>query len=333
MVTHRAKKLLSVLLVVMGVCSTAYGQQWARAMFQETEHDFGTVARGAKAEYRFVLKNIYMEDVHIASVRSSCGCTKVSIEKPLLKTYEEGAIVARFNTAAFLGRKGATVTVTFDKPYYAEVQLHTRGYIRSDVVFEPGSVDLGTVEPGVAVEKAVRVNYSGRSDWKVVDVRSNNPHISARIEELQRTGGRVQYQLTVHFDGKLQPGYLREHLLLITNDARGNEVPLLVEGMVRPSLVVSPGTLFMGVMQPGARATKTLVIRGTRPFRVTSIRCEGGHIEYDAEKAKEPKLLHVIPLTFVAGNEPGKVVETIRIETDLDGASPELSAYAVVAER
>ena len=33
----------------------------------------------------------------------------------------------------------------------------------------------------------------------------------------------------------------------------------------------------------------------------------------------------------VAGEQPGKVLKTIRIETDLDDASPELSAYAVVA--
>lgn len=333
MLAKSAKAAISILLVAVGVCSTAHGQQWAKAMFSETEHDFGTVARGSKAEHRFVLKNIYMDDVHIASVRSSCGCTSVSIEQPLLKTYEEGAILARFNTGAFLGTKGATVTVTFDKPYYAEVQLHTRGYIRSDVVFEPGGVDLGTVEPGVAVEKTVRVSYMGRSDWQILQVRSANPHITSQIEEIERTAGRVRYQLTVHFDGKLQPGYLREHLLLMTNDPRGGEVPLLVEAMVRPSLVVSPGTLFMGVLQPGAKATKTLVVRGTRPFSVLAIHCEGGHIQYDAQDAKEPKLLHVIPITFVAGDQPGRVVETVRIETDLDEPQPELSAYAVVAER
>ena len=44
-------------------------------MFKVTEHDFGSVARGAKAEYRFVFENLYMEDVHISHAYSSCGCT------------------------------------------------------------------------------------------------------------------------------------------------------------------------------------------------------------------------------------------------------------------
>ena len=47
-------------------------------MFKVTEHDFGTVARGAKAEYRFVFENLYMEDVHIAGAYSSCGCTSAT---------------------------------------------------------------------------------------------------------------------------------------------------------------------------------------------------------------------------------------------------------------
>ena len=50
-----------------------------------------------------------------------------------MKTYEKGAIVATFNTNSFHGQRGATLTVIIDKPFYAEVQLHVRGYIRSDV--------------------------------------------------------------------------------------------------------------------------------------------------------------------------------------------------------
>ena len=57
----------------------ANAQEWARKMFEVRSHDFGSVARDAKTEYEFVLQNIYEEDVHIASVRASCGCTTPSI--------------------------------------------------------------------------------------------------------------------------------------------------------------------------------------------------------------------------------------------------------------
>ena len=78
------KAVLGLLLAVLAG-SPVVGQQWAGRMFEQTRHDFGSVARGAKTEYEFVLSNIYLEDVHIASVRTSCGCTTPRIKKPWLK--------------------------------------------------------------------------------------------------------------------------------------------------------------------------------------------------------------------------------------------------------
>ena len=55
-------------------------------------------------------------------------------ENATLKTYEKGAIIAHFNTDTFSGQRGATLTVTIDKPFYAQVQLHVSGFIRTDVI-------------------------------------------------------------------------------------------------------------------------------------------------------------------------------------------------------
>ena len=83
-----------------------------------------------------MLKNIYVKDVHVASVRVSCGCTTPSIEKAFLKTYEKGAIIASINSDKFTGRQSSTITVTVDKPTYAKVQLHVKVYIRPDILIE-----------------------------------------------------------------------------------------------------------------------------------------------------------------------------------------------------
>ena len=99
----------------------------------------------AKQIFEFELQNIYKEDIHISRVRASCGCTIPSIKKHDLKTWETGAIIAEYNTRSFLGKRGATVTVTIDKPFPAEVQLTVKGYIRSDVTFSPALVQFGDV--------------------------------------------------------------------------------------------------------------------------------------------------------------------------------------------
>src|SRR3954468_17879587 len=67
--------------------SVASAQQWAEKMFSERAFDFGSVAKAGKVEHQFVITNLYKDDVHIASVRSSCGCTQPRIGKDILKSH------------------------------------------------------------------------------------------------------------------------------------------------------------------------------------------------------------------------------------------------------
>jgi hypothetical protein len=327
------KFLLAMIIAVLTV-SGVEAQDWARKMFTTTSHDFGAVARGAKAEFRFPLSNIYLEDVHIVSVSTSCGCTSPRIEKSSLTTYEKGSIIARFNTDTYTGQRGATLTVRIDRPYSAIVQLHVKGYIRSDVVVNPGSIRLGDIDHGNGTEATVSISHAGRSDWKVLDVKSANPNISAKVTETGRRGGQVSYKLSVQLDKNTPPGYINDHLMLVTNDYRSKQFPVLVEGRVLSGIIVSPATLFMGVVEPGKKVTRQLVVRSKKPFRILSITCDDKSFEFKnpSEGGGEAKLVHLVPVTFLAGEGTGKVSRMIRIESDSGTTTPELAAYAVVAQ-
>jgi hypothetical protein len=327
---RKAALLLSVVLLAS---SSAFGQNWARKMFTVTSHDFGSVARGAKAEFRFPVANVFGEDIHVASVRSSCGCTLTRVEKSLLKPGEKGAIVAALNTRAFYGHRGATLTVTFDRPYYAEMQMQVKAYIRPDVVIHPGSVQLGRIDHQQPAEAKVTIDYAGRGDWRILGVASSNPHLSAELVEEQRRHGRVKYSLLVRLDGETPIGYVRDYVTLTTSDRRAARVPLLVEGQVASvamAVTVSPPSLFIGVVEPGQKVTKRLVVRSAKPFRIVAIRCTDAHFQFEVPQTDTAKSVHLVPVTFVAGETTGKITQTIRIETDLAGSEPELTAYAEV---
>jgi hypothetical protein len=312
-------------------CTPCVGQEWAQKMFKVSEHDFGTVARSAKTEYRFTFENLYLEDIHVASVRTSCGCTTPTVETPLLKTYEKGTILAHFNTPTFQGQRAATLTVTIDKPFYAEVQLHVKGFIRNDVAIEPGSVQVGSIDQGAGADQQVTVNYNGGSNWKILDVKSSNPNITAKAVETGRNYGQVSYQLQVHLDKDAPAGYVNDHLMLVTNDANATQIPVEIEGRVIAGITVSPTALFMGVVQPGQTVTRQLVVKSKKPFRILGVECEDKSFQFDTSKEESAKELHLIPVTFTAGADAGKVVKTIKIETDQGEMRPELAAYAVVA--
>jgi hypothetical protein len=326
------RKAICFIVFWVYMTSHCWGQPWAEKMFKTTEHDFGTVARGSKADFDFRFSNLYLEDVHVVTAYSSCGCTSVDVVKPSLKTYEEGSIHAVFNTPTFLGSRAATITVIIDKPMPAEVLLHVRGVIRGDIVFEPGSVQLGDIEQGTTVQRSIRVNRSGWSDWKIAEVKSSNPHITGKVANTTRQNGWSTADLTVTLDKDAPAGYLADHLMLVTSEGQSVQMPLAVEGRVVSSLSVSPASLFLGVVQPGQEITKSFVVKGVRPFKVLSVTCQDKSFKLPAI-SPEVKTVHVIPVTFLASDREGKVTQTIRVVTDLGQASAELSANAVVSSQ
>jgi hypothetical protein len=291
------------------------GQEWAAKMFAETTHNFGTVARGAKTEHRFTVRNIYKEDVHITGVRTSCGCTSPVVTKNLLKTHETAEVVATFNTRTFLGQHGATLTVTIDQPYYAEVQLRVDGNIRSDVSFDPPFIDLGNVDLGKGAVQTVRVSRTGSLPWQIVDVRSANPMFEVTLSKPLRTPTQTVYDLTLSLKPEAEPGYINSELILVTNDPRAEQIPMDVEGRVVAALTVSPQLLAMGVVQPGQSVTKNVVVRANQPFRVVDVAC--GDACVSCKVPDREATVQILPVTFTAGEATGLLERELQVATNL----------------
>jgi hypothetical protein len=315
----------AVIVSMVGALSMAQGavaQQWATKMFSETSHNFGTVARNAKVEYRFQFSNPYKEPVHVAAVSSSCGCTSPEIVKRDLATYERSEVIARFNTRAFTGNHAATLTVTIDRPYYATVQLNVSGDIRGDIEVQSadsnsdsGMVDFGTVDQGEARERKMTVVRYGRDDWQITDVRSVNSNYEVEVVDGPRVPGKVSYELIVRLKKDAAPGYLHDPLILVTNDPNVSQVPIEVEGVVKAELNVSPQVLTMGTIEAGQQVTKPLIITGHKPFKIVTAHCDDDSFSFKIPSGAAK--VRMIPITFTAPNKPGKLLKKIAIETDL----------------
>jgi len=316
-------------LAVAFSAEAAQAQDWANKMFSVTSHNFGTVARGAKTEYRFTFRNIYKEDLHVVGVRTSCGCTSPEVSKHDLKTHETADIVAKFNTRTFLGQHGATLTVTFDKPYFAEVQLRVAGNIRGDVTFDPPFVDLGNVDLGKGAERNVRVTHVGSTPWEIKDVRSANPNFEVQLSKPTHSATQSVYDLMLRLKPETPAGYVKGQLILVTNDPRAVQIPMDVEGRIVAEVTVSPQLLALGTVQPGRSVTKNLVVRANRPFCVTGVSCADGCLTCPVKETAAT--VHILPVTFQAGDAVGKIERQLKIATDLgDGAVPSVTVQATV---
>lgn len=315
--------------------SAGQAQDWGRKMLDHTTHDFGVVARGAKAEHRFIVENVYEEEMQIQLTQPECGCVKAQTNRPTLKTWEKAEILVTVDTR-LLGRKDATIEVTFIPPppmTRTTVQLHTHVYIRSDVVVQkPGAVLFGSVDQGTEAKQSVTVDYAGRDDWQIVKVECANPFIEAHAVETSRTPGQpagpfgearkpaqIGYTLSARLKDNAPAGYIHDKLILVTNDQNSQvaRVPVDVEGLVVAALS-APAQLLWGVVEVGQPVTRNLPVQGRVPFRILSV--QASDERFQCKVPSDSKTYHILPVTFLA-KEAGNYSAKIHIETDLAGGN------------
>ena len=188
---------------------------------------------------------------------------------------------------------------------------------------------FGEVAQFETAVKSLKLNYAGRSDWKIKDVRSASEHFEVEVKESSRGSGRVRYEMVVRLKGNAPAGYFQDQLTIVTDDQRLKTVPLLVQGNVVSPLTVSPSSLFLGVVSPGQSVAKKLVVRGKKPFKIVRVRCDDDCFEFKSP-GDEQKALHFVSVIFTA-DSTGKISEKIFIETDLgEGAITACAATATV---
>ena len=297
-----------------GVCVHADDDnEWAAKMFTKTSHDFGRVARGAEATVRIKLKNIYKETVHIAEVQTTCGCSAGKPSQETLKSLEEAYIEISMDTRKFIRRKDSTLVIIFDQPRRAKVQIPVTAYIRPDIVVEKGAARFGSVDREEKNALTLQIAYAGRSDWKLVDIRTNSKHVTAKAVETKRGDGLVNYDLNVTLSQDIPFGRFRQYMTLVTDDAN-SEFPLLVEADVKPDIVVSQPLISLGTLAPGQQKTVRVVLRGKKQFEVEAVTCRRVKDVFEVALPKTASKVHVIPLTITAPQTPGILKEELRVK-------------------
>lgn len=299
--------------LILGVASASnvFAQEltWAEKMFDQRKIDFGVVARGSDAIIRVKITNLYKQQVHIADVSTTCGCSAGKPSKTSLESLEEGFIEVTMNTQKFTRRKDSNVIIKIDAPLYAEVKIPITAYIRTDVVFDPGSVNFGAVEMGKEATRKIKLQYAGRDDWKVTEVRSRSQAVTAKAVEVARSSGRVDYDIVVSLAPNAPVGPIREQLTLMTDDQNSPQVPLLVEANVEADVMITPSVVSLGVMKPGEAKQFNVVIKGKSPIQIDKIECDSDTGIFKVRLPQTTAQVHVLPMTITAPDKPGAIIQ------------------------
>jgi hypothetical protein len=316
-----------VVFLIICIATTCQAQSinW-KEVFPVRKHDFGTVAVAAKTEFRFPIQNESNRPIHIRTVRASCGCTTPIIESNTIQPNQTSYIRARFNTDTFKGKRGANLTVVIDRPVYTEVRLRVDGYIRSDMVFHPGSVEFQTVSTSEPTTKTVKVLYAGRKNWQIAKIESPKTWLVANFKELTRGRGRISYEVSVTLNNDAPTGFFQDELVVHTNDSEMPRVPLRVSGEITAALKISPGVLALGRIKPGSSVTKKLVVLGQTPFVIDSLSAGGWKVQ--ASLGTNAKKTHILQPTFTPDdNAAGALKSELVVKVAGDNA---ISATAMI---
>jgi len=190
------------------------GKPAGQLVVQNRVVDLGRILQGDKGTATFVLENLGQSQVHIATVRTSCGCTIPGQLRPDEKTMEPGeklAIKAVFDSQGRIGMQRKTVTVTSDDPIEPRLQLILRAEVVSlmEVLVDGRkirNISLNKVSAGESIKVSLGVlpTEPGKK-LEITSVTIQSEALTYQIDPLtkdDRVGQRIT--LAVHADA--QPG-------------------------------------------------------------------------------------------------------------------------------
>jgi hypothetical protein len=113
-----------------------------KIVFEQTTHDFGSVAPGSLNPCKFKFKNTGLGVLKISEVTKTCGCTVFTLDKKDYAPGEEGAIDVGYNADRAIGLRTRHLYVLSNDPVNPRVELTIKASIAPKVIYEPNKLDF-----------------------------------------------------------------------------------------------------------------------------------------------------------------------------------------------
>lgn len=302
---------------------------WANKLFKKDNppavivHDFGTVPHGTLLTHKFTFTNIYDVPMQIIDVRKSCTCLDADPPQKVLQPHESAEIVLTMNAAKFNGPNAQTFYLTFGPQYVSTAVIRVQANSRADVQLTPGYVNFGVVPQGTKASQAVTVRYVGtKRDWKITEVvKPSGPF------DVDLTAGKgSDFQITVCLKADAAPGAILEPITLKTNDPTASQLQFNVAAVVQAPISVAPEKVKFEGVKLGEEATKKVILRSTKSFKVEAVADSGDGLTVEPFPAAAPVQIVTVKFKPVG---IGSWKRELKIKTDIGEAPLTVELEAV----
>jgi Protein of unknown function (DUF1573) len=337
-----SKRIVVIAIALLVSVFSAFGQETAkksdakaataksaekapRMSVVEPVKDFGTIPRGDKLDWSFLVKNTGDTDLQITAARPSCGCTVADFDK-VIKPGQTGKVTAHIDTSNFAGPIAKMVTIDTNDPSTPSAQLTIHAVVKPYVEANPAGFVRFNMLQGETDVQTVTLYSEENEPFEIVRVESPQPWIKVDYKKIEDPAqilpavgrpGQAQYRVNITAggnDAKLGP--LAEKVHIFTNSKHSPDYSLSVSGVIRPTFRVEPSGVNFGEVTPAdSAATRSVVLRSNNlkspeTFIVSKVESTVPGVTADVKptqnKGEYEVTLQVAP-TAKAGDVDGKV--------------------------
>jgi hypothetical protein len=333
-----------------------------RLTIVEPIKDYGTISKGEKLDWAFLVKNTGNADLQIISAKPGCGCTVADFDK-VIKPGETGKVTAHVGTSAFVGPIAKTVTLETNdlttptsqltihaivKPY---VEAFPAGFVRYNLLqgeAESQNVVLYSEEEEPFSVTKVELPIDPTTNEPVKWVNATFEKIATETDKAPNVGrpGQDQYRVKITVggpDAKLGP--LSDKVHIITTSKHQPDYFVSISGVVRPPFRVEPSALNFGEVSPvDVAATRTVILHSNNlrapesfvvsrvessiPTVVSSVKPTANKGEYEVtlQIAKDAKPGDVDGNVKIYTNDKMNPVVTVPMKATIKAGTPAKSA-------
>ena len=325
-----------------------------RLTIVEPVKDYGTIAKGEKLDWSFLVKNTGDSDLQIIAAKPGCGCTVADFDK-VIKPGQTGKVTAHVDTTAFAGPIAKTVTLETNDPTTPTSQLTIHAIVKPYVeAFPAGFVRFNLLQ-GEADTQTITLYSEEDEPFQIVNIETPGDYVKATSEKITNESdrapnvgrpGQEQYKVKITVGGPdAKVGPLADKLHIITNSPHQPDYYISIAGVIRPTFRVDPPSLNFGEVTPNdtaatrvvtlhsynTKAPETFVVSKAEsnvPAVVTTLKpgAAKGDYEVTLQIAKDAKPGDVDGTVTIFTNDKINPVVTVPMKATIKSATPAASA-------
>ncbi len=301
-----------------------------RLTIVEPVKDYGTIPKGDKLEWAFLVKNTGDADLQIIAAKPGCGCTVTDFDK-VVKPGATGKVTAHVDTTAFAGPIAKSVTLETNDPNTPTAQLTIHAIVKPYVEAYPAGFTRFNLLQGDADTQTVTIYSEEDEPFEIKNIEVPGDWVKATFSKIEKKedivpnvgrAGQNQYKVNITVGGPdAKIGPLADKIRIVTNSKHQPEYMVSISGVVRPTLRVDPpgGVNFGEVSPSDSAATRSILVHSNdtktpESFMVTKAESSISTV-MTSVKPGANKGDYEVTLQLAKDSKPGDLDGTVKIYT------------------